>query len=79
MASCSFAVIIEPNELGLHAYAPVSPGCHTFADTIDEACANILEAIEPHIQRMLEDSESVPIEYEPMFVTHFSASMSVTA
>ncbi|MDW8224091.1 MAG: type II toxin-antitoxin system HicB family antitoxin, partial [Gemmatales bacterium] len=66
MATYNFTVIIEPDEQGFHAYAPALPGCHTFADTIDEARANILEAIELHVQSMLEDGEAVPIEHEPL-------------
>jgi len=50
--------VIEPDEMGYHAYVPALPGCHTFADTIDEARKNILEAVELHIQCMMEDGES---------------------
>jgi predicted RNase H-like HicB family nuclease len=49
--------MIEPDEQGFHAYVPALPGCHTFGDTIDEARANILGALELHIQSMLEDGE----------------------
>ncbi|MBC7232278.1 MAG: type II toxin-antitoxin system HicB family antitoxin [Chloroflexi bacterium] len=51
---------------------PALPGCHTFADTIDEARKNILEATELHVQSMLEDSEPVPVEREPVFITRLS-------
>jgi Uncharacterized conserved protein len=50
MADYHFTVVIEPDEMGYHAYVPALPGCHTFADTIDEARKNILEAVELHIQ-----------------------------
>lgn len=76
MAIYNFTVIIEPDEQGFHAYAPALPGCHTFADTIDEARANILEAIELHVQSMLEDGEAVPIEHEPMFITRLSVPVT---
>ncbi|MFN4295195.1 MAG: type II toxin-antitoxin system HicB family antitoxin [Thermoflexales bacterium] len=76
MAIYNFTVIIEPDEQGFHAYVPALPGCHTFADTIDEARANILEAIELHVQSMLEDGEAVPIEREPMFVTRLSVPVT---
>ncbi len=61
MTIYNFTVAIEPDDQGFHAYLPVLPGCHTFADTIDEARTNILEAIELHVQSMLEDGEPVPV------------------
>ena len=77
MAIYNFTVIIESDEQGFHAYVPALPGCHTFADTIDEARANILEAMELHIQSMLEDGEAVPTEHEPMFITRLSVPVTV--
>ncbi|MGQ9585605.1 MAG: type II toxin-antitoxin system HicB family antitoxin [Anaerolineae bacterium] len=76
MTVYSFTVVIEPDEQGFRAYVPALPGCHTFADTIDEARANILEAIELHVQSMLEDGESVPVEHEPVFVTRLSVPVA---
>jgi predicted RNase H-like HicB family nuclease len=72
MKTYNFTVVIEPDEQGFHAYVPALPGCHTFADTIDEARKNILEAIELHVQSMLEDGEPVPVEREPVFITRLS-------
>ena len=58
----SFTVVIEPDEDGFHAFVPALPGCHTFGDTVDEARANIAEAIELHVASLLEDGEPVPFE-----------------
>lgn len=76
MTVYSFTVVIEPDEQGFHAYVPALPGCHTFADTIDEARTNILEAIELHVQSMLEDGEAVPVEREPVFITRLSVPVA---
>jgi predicted RNase H-like HicB family nuclease len=38
------------------------PGCHSFSDTLDEARADITEAIELYIESMQADGESVSIE-----------------
>ena len=57
-----FTVVIEPDEDAFHAYVPTLPGCHTFGATVEEAQANIKEAIALHIQSMLEDDEPVPVE-----------------
>ena len=77
MTSYQFTVVIEPDEGGFHAYAPALPGCHTFGDTVDEARANIAEAIELHIQSLLEDGQPVPIEREPVFITRLSVPAAV--
>jgi predicted RNase H-like HicB family nuclease len=55
MKTYNFTVVIEPDEEGFHAYVPALPGCHTFGDTIDEVRVNIAEAIDLHVESMLED------------------------
>jgi len=55
-----YAVIIErgPNNYG--AYVPDLPGCVAVADTIEEAQRLIREAIEFHLEGMLEDGDPIP-------------------
>jgi predicted RNase H-like HicB family nuclease len=65
MGSYSFTVVIEPDGDQFHVYVPALPGCHSFGDNQDEALANIREAIELHVESMLEDGEEVPREPEP--------------
>lgn len=77
MAVHNFTIMIESDEQGFHAYVPALPGCHTFADTIDEAHSNILEALELHCQSLFEDGESVPVEDEPVFITRLSVPVGV--
>jgi predicted RNase H-like HicB family nuclease len=67
-----FTVIIEPDEEGFHAFVPALPGCHSFGGTLDEAQANIAEALELHVECMLEDGEDVPSERSPFFVSRLS-------
>jgi len=76
MTTYNFTVVIEPDEEGFHAYAPALPGCHTFGETIDEARANIVEAVKLHIEGMLEDGEPIPVEREPLFITHLSVPVA---
>ncbi len=76
MQNYQFTVVIEPDEEGFHAYAPALPGCHTFGMTIDEARANILEAIELHVESMLQDGETIPVEREPVFITRLSVPVA---
>ena len=72
MSEYQFTVVIEPDEKGYHAFVPALPGCHSFGDTVEEAQANILEAIEVHVESMLEDGEPVPVERDPIFITRLS-------
>jgi len=76
MASYQFTVVIEPDEQGYHAFVPALPGCHTFGDTIYEARANILEAMQLHVESLVEDGEPVPMEREPLFVTRLSVPVT---
>jgi predicted RNase H-like HicB family nuclease len=54
-------VIIESEEEGgYHIYCPSLAGCHSQGETIDEALANIREAIDLYIEDMLDNGETVP-------------------
>lgn len=75
MAVRQYTVIIEPDEDQFHAYVPVLPGCHTFGKTIEETRYSIEEAIELHLESLQEDSEPIPLEGEPLFITRLSVSV----
>ena len=72
MKTYQFTVVIEPDEGAFHAFVPALPGCHTFGMTVDEARANIAEAMQLHIEGMQEDGEPIPVEREPLFITRLS-------
>lgn len=72
MTEYQFTVVIEPDEQGFHAYVPALPGCHSFGDTVEEAQANIHEAIELHVEAMIEDGEAVPVQHDPIVITRIS-------
>jgi predicted RNase H-like HicB family nuclease len=76
MTKYQFTVVIEPDERGFHAYVPVLPGCHSFGDTVEEAQANIHEAMELHVESMIEDGEPVPMQHDPIFITQISIPVS---
>jgi predicted RNase H-like HicB family nuclease len=76
MNEYQFTVVIEPDERGYHAFAPSLPGCHSFGDTVEEAQVNILEAIEVHVESMIEDGEPVPVERDPVFITRLSVPVA---
>jgi len=63
MKEFAFTVIIEPDNGSYHAYVPALKGCHTFGDTLEEAQANIVEAMQLHLESMLEDGEEIPEDF----------------
>jgi len=76
MSEYQFTVVIEPDEKGYHAFVPALPGCHSFGDSVEEAQTNILEAIEVHVESMIEDGEPVPAERNPVFITRLSVPIA---
>ncbi len=77
MTDYQFTVVIEPDEHGFHAYVPALPGCHSFGETVEEAQANIHEAMELHVEAMVEDGEPVPMQQDPVFITRISIPVAV--
>jgi predicted RNase H-like HicB family nuclease len=60
MKKHQFTVVIEPDEEAFHDFVPSLPGCHTFGMTVDEAHTNILEAMELHLESMLQEGQTIP-------------------
>lgn len=56
-----YAVVIERGENNLSAYVPDLSGCITTGKTLEEIECNIREAIELHLEGLLEDGESIPV------------------
>jgi len=58
-----YTIIIHPAEEGGYwVEVPTLPGCFSQGESIGEAMRNIKEAIELHIEGLMEEHESVPIE-----------------
>jgi len=55
-----YAIVIEKGERNYSAYVPDLPGCVSVGDTLDEARAEIREAIEFHLEGMREDGTPIP-------------------
>ncbi len=55
-----FAVVIEKGPNNYSAYVPDLPGCVSAGKTLAEIEKNIREAIEFHIEGMIEDGDPVP-------------------
>jgi predicted RNase H-like HicB family nuclease len=56
-----FAVAFEKAESNWAAYVPDLPGCITTGSTLQETKHNIREAIELHLDAMLEAGEPIPV------------------
>jgi predicted RNase H-like HicB family nuclease len=53
-------LIFEPQEEGgYHVYAPDLPGLHTQGETLEEAEANALEALEVHVEGLREEGRTI--------------------
>lgn len=76
MTTYQFTVVIEPDEEGFHAYAPALTGCHSWGATVDEARANIVEAMELYIESLREDGEPIPTEPEQFFIAKLSVPVA---
>lgn len=55
-----YAVVIEKAGDNYGAYVPDLPGCIATGATVEEVEASIREAIEMHIEGMLEDGLPIP-------------------
>ena len=63
----SFAVVLLPQpEGGYFVQCPSLPGCYSQGETVEEALANIKEAIELVIEDMAASGESVPQSGAPI-------------
>ena len=61
MATMDFKVVLEPDpEGGYVVHCPSLPGCYSQGATIDEAMANVREAIELCIEDMRAHGELLP-------------------
>jgi predicted RNase H-like HicB family nuclease len=55
-----FLIVIEKTENNYSAYSPDLPGCVATGKTRDEVERNMHEAVEMHIQGMIEDELPIP-------------------
>lgn len=55
-----YLVVIEKGPTSYGAYAPDVPGCGTSGDTVEEALANIKEALQLYMEVATEKGEPVP-------------------
>ena len=63
MKTYHYTVILErEQDGGFHAFCPALKGCHSQGDSLDEAVANIREAIEAYLQSLEAHGDPIPRE-----------------
>ena len=63
MEARHYTVLLEREEDGgYHAFCPALKGCHSQGDTLDEALANIREAMEAYLESLKAEGEPAPVE-----------------
>jgi predicted RNase H-like HicB family nuclease len=70
-----FSVIIERDGVGYYAYCPELPGCQTQGDSMEEAVANIKEAISLYLETLSPEELGVLISKE-IFSTTVEVSVA---
>ncbi len=56
-----YLIVIEKGKNNYSAYSPDVSGCIATGKTVEETISNMKEALEFHIEGMLEDGESFPM------------------
>ena len=63
-----YTVVIEPDEEEPHRYnvhVPALPGCLTYGESVDDALANAVEAIQGYVASVVADGAPIPVESHP--------------
>ncbi len=55
-----YLIIIEKGENNYSAYSPDISGCITTGKTVEKTLENMREALEFHLESMIEDGEEIP-------------------
>ncbi len=65
-----YTVLLRRNTdaLGYSVIVPELPGCFSQGETLEEAIMSSKEAIELHLEGIMEDNEEVPREVEPFVI-----------
>jgi predicted RNase H-like HicB family nuclease len=66
LKSYIFKVVIESDNFedgrrAWHAYCPAVKGCHTWGHSAEEAMANVREAIDLHVQDLVDAGQPIPL------------------
>ena len=54
-------VIVEPDDIGFHAYCPALKGLHTYGDTEEEALQNARDAAIAYLESSIKHGDPIPV------------------
>ena len=54
-------VIVEPDEIGFHAYCPALKGLHTYGDTKRKALQNAKDAATAYLESSMKHDDPIPV------------------
>jgi predicted RNase H-like HicB family nuclease len=60
VSETDYEIIVEEGDTSLGAYVPELPGCIAVGESRDEAMQLIREAIEMHVESLIENGERMP-------------------
>ena len=64
-------VVLEKSPRNYSAYAPEVPGCVATGKTRQATLKNMREALQLHLEGMIEDGDELPLSAEPDDEAHF--------
>lgn len=67
--SYKVSIVIEKDAYGYYAYSPELEGCQSQGDSLEEAIANIKEAIELYLETLPEDEKMERLSREILTTT----------
>ena len=76
-----YTVLLRRNieTLGYSVIVPELPGCFSQGETLEEAIISSKEAIELHLEGILEDDNEVPRELEPFVIASVEVEIPTRA
>ena len=54
-------IVIEPDDIGFHAYCPALKGVHTCGDTEEEALRNVKDAAIAYLESSIKHHDPIPV------------------
>ena len=73
MNGMKYAVVIERGVTSFGAHVPDLPGCIAVGESKEEVLRLIQEAIELHVQSLLEQGEEIPLPSSSVEYVHVAA------
>lgn len=78
LTSYSFRIVMEQDDDVVLATVPALPGCHSWGYTVNEALANVRDAIDTYITDLRKHGEPIPTEPTDDVTVVFEPLVTVT-